>query len=315
MGLREHVWVQRLERVVQRLTTAVILGISVGLTLTFVGVGEALGLVPSSATHDWEAYWNAASRLTAGAALFPPVSDPGAADVYRYPPWFAVLWVPLTLLPREVAGTLWVIGMFLAALVSIAPLIRTWRRPAVLLAALFTPFLAQAAIHGNVQPLLVALLVHGVDRKWGPLAIGVAASLKAFPLVYAAIYLLRGQWMAAVVSAGIAALLVAPMALVDLTHYPLSPGPLTSLWLLSPFVWAGGALIGLAALVYLARRPVGWFAGSMATVLASPRLLYYDMTLLLVTGRELLAPPSRSADRELSADRRTSSAPTTMVGR
>jgi hypothetical protein len=185
--------------------------------------------------------------------------------------------------------------MFLAALISVAPLVRTRRTPAVLLAALFTPFLAQAAIQGNVQPLLVALLARGLDRRWGPLAIGVAASLKAFPLVYAAVYLLRGQRKAAIVSAAIAAFLVAPIALVDLSHYPQSPGPLTSLWLISPIAWAAGALMGLAALTYFARQPVGWFAGSIAAVLASPRLLYYDMTLLLVTGRELLAPPSRPA--------------------
>jgi hypothetical protein len=289
----ERVRIRYLERVARLVTTALILGVSIGLTLTFAGVGEALGLVPSSPTHDWEAYWNAAARLVAGDPLFPPVEDPGAADVYRYPPWFALMWVPLTLLPREIAGVLWVTGMFLAALICVAPLVRTRQTPAVLLAALFTPFLAQAAIQGNVQPLLVALLARGLDRRWGPLAIGVAASLKAFPLVYAAVYLLRGQPRAAIVSAGIAALLVAPIALVDLSHYPFSPGPLTSLWLISPIAWAAGALMGLAALTYVARRPVGWFAGSVAAVLASPRLLYYDMTLLLVTGRELLAPPSR----------------------
>jgi hypothetical protein len=270
------------------LTTALIVGISLGLTMTFAGVGGALGLVPSTPVHDWEAYYNAAIRLTSDRPLFPSVLDPGAADTYRYPPWFAAAWIPFTLLPRETAAIAWVALMYVAAVAAVYPLVASGRRPAILLAALFLPFLVQAASNGNVQPLLVALLVHGVDRRWGPVAVGIAASLKGVPLLYAAVYTLRGQRWEAFASAMIALILIAPIFLVDLTHYPWSPGPLTSLWLVSPVVWAAGALGALAALVIFARHRAGWFAASVASVLSSPRLLYYDMTFLLVIGRDLL---------------------------
>lgn len=90
-------------------------------------------------------------------------------------------------------------------------------------------------------------------------------------------------------------MLTAPTLLFDLSHYPLSPGPLAGLWLISPIAWAAGAVVGLAALLRFARGRAGWFAASLAVVMAIPRLLYYDMTFLLVTGRELLesaGPPS-----------------------
>jgi hypothetical protein len=277
-----------LTRVPALVTTALILGMSVGLTLTFVGVAGALGLVPTTPVHDWEAYYDAAIRLTSDRPLFPSVPDPGAADTYRYPPWFAAAWIPFTLLPRDAAAIVWVALMYGGAAAAVYPLLASGRRPAILLAALFLPFLVQAASNGNVHPLLVALLVHGVDRRWGPLAVGVSASLKGFPLLYAVVYAIRGEWRAAFASAAIAVVLTVPILLVDLSNYPWSPGPLTSLWLISPIVWAAGAIGALVAVVLLARRPAGWFAASVAIVLSSPRLLYYDMTFLLVTSRDLL---------------------------
>src|SRR6187401_1183743 len=92
------------ERVARDLSVAMIVGLAIGLTLTFVGVGEALGLVASNPEQDWHAYYGAAERLREGAPLYPPVPDPSGESVYRYAPWFAVLWVPLTLLPREAVG-------------------------------------------------------------------------------------------------------------------------------------------------------------------------------------------------------------------
>src|SRR5919106_4316637 len=56
---------------------------------------------------DMNAYWDAGLRLRAGEPLFPPVSDVLASEVYRYSPWFAWLWAPLTLLPREIVNVLW----------------------------------------------------------------------------------------------------------------------------------------------------------------------------------------------------------------
>jgi hypothetical protein len=278
-------WLERLSR---DFVTILILGLSIGLTLTFVGVGEALGLVPSAAEHDWQAYYNAAERLRTGQSLYPPVEDPGTASVYRYPPWFAVVWIPLTYLPREVASIVWVSAMFVAGGFALLPLLSSGRRPAILLGALLMPFLAQAAIHGNVQPLLVALLVHSVDDRWGPISIGLAASLKGFPIIYALVYAMRREWRKFGIAVGLTAVLAGTLLLADLTDYPLYPGSLAGLWLISPVAWAAGAAVAIAAALWFARSEVRWFAASVAVVMSIPRLLYYDMSFLLVTGHDLL---------------------------
>jgi hypothetical protein len=277
-----------LERVARDLSIALIIGVGIGLTLTYVGVGEALGLVPSSPDQDWQAYLGAAERLRAGLALYPPVADPGAASVYRYAPWFAFVWLPLTYLPRDAVGVGWVLTMFAASAAALWPLLGSRRWGLVLLGGLLAPFLAGAAIHGNVQPLIVAALVHTLDRRAGPVAVGVSASLKGFPLIYAIRYAVLGEWRRCLVAVAVTLVLTAPILLFDLRDYPLSPGPLAGLWLISPIAWAAGAALGLAAMVRFARGPAGWFSASFAVVMAMPRLLYYDMTFLLVTGRELL---------------------------
>ena len=276
-----------LERVARDLSIALIVGVGIGLTLTYVGIGEALHLVPSQPDQDWQAYLGAAERLRTGLPLYPAVADPGAASVYRYAPWFAVAWIPLTFLPREAVGVGWVLAMFAASAAALWPLVTSRRLGLALLGGLLAPFLAGAAIHGNVQPLIVAALVHTLDRRAGPITIGLAASLKGFPLLYALRYALLGEWRRCVASLAVALVMTAPILLFDLRHYPLMPGPLAGLWLISPVAWAAGAVAGLAALLRLGRGRVGWFTTSLAVVLATPRLLYYDMTYLLVTGREL----------------------------
>lgn len=278
-----------LERLSRDLSIALIVGVGIGLTLTYVGVGEALHLVPSQPDQDWQAYLDAADRLRHGLALYPPVADPGAASVYRYAPWFAVAWIPLTFLPREAVGVGWVLAMFGASAVALWPLVSSRRLGLALLGGLLAPFLAGASIHGNVQPLIVAALVLTLDRRAGPITVGLAASLKGFPLVYALRYALLGEWRRCLGAAAVAIVMTAPILLFDLRHYPLTPGPLTGLWLISPVAWGVGALAGFVALWRLARLRVGWFATSLAVVLAMPRLLYYDMTYLLVAGGELAA--------------------------
>lgn len=49
---------------------------------------------------DMGAYWEAAIRLREGQPLYVPHADVNAVNVYRYAPWFAWAWIPLTSLPR-----------------------------------------------------------------------------------------------------------------------------------------------------------------------------------------------------------------------
>jgi hypothetical protein len=234
-----------------------VLGTSIGLTLMFVGLGGALGLVPAPVDHDWQAYWDAATRLRDGEPLYPLVPDQGAGSVYRYPPWFAIAWIPLTFLPQDAVVVAWVLGMFAASGAALWPLLGSRRWPAVLLGAMFAPFLAQASSSGNVQPLLVAGLVFAIDGRGGPLAVGLAGSLKGFPLLYAVRYVALRQWSRAGLAFGIGVVLALPILLFDLTNYPWYAGALAGLWAISPLAWVFGVILGLGVAIRYARTEAG----------------------------------------------------------
>jgi hypothetical protein len=275
-------------RLAKGLVIAMVLGCSIGLTLTFLGVSEWLGLVAAPKEHDWQAYWNAGLRLRRGELLYPPIPDQGAASVYRYAPWFAVAWMPLTYLPQDMVVMVWVLGMYVASAAALWPLLSSRRWPAILLGAMFLPFLVQASSSGNVQPLIVAGLVYTIEGRGGPLMIGVAGSLKGFPALYAVRYLALRQWWRAGLALGIGIALASPILLFDLTNYPWYAGALAGLWAVSPLAWALGALVGMGVAIRHARSRAGWFSASVGVVLTIPRLLYPDMTFLLVTGRGAL---------------------------
>src|SRR6185503_3649788 len=108
---------------------------------------------------DVAAYLGAAERIRAGEPLY-VAGVANASDLYRYAPWFAYAWVPLTYLPRQLVTDMWVVLMLVAALASTLPLLRRgWAGTAA--TALFLPLQVQGAMFGNVQPLLVLMLLWG----------------------------------------------------------------------------------------------------------------------------------------------------------
>ena len=243
---------------------------------------------------DVAAYWNAAERLREGQALY-VAGEPNASDLYRYAPWFAAAWIPLTYLPHDAVVAAWVGLMIAAALVSTVPLL--WRGPAGWAAfAVFMPIQLQGAVFGNVQPLLVLMLMWAVERRSGPLWIAVGASLKATPLALALVYAGRGEWRRAGWAALFTAVLVVPMLLFDLSAYPTGPGPnQISLAGVSLFLFVPVALVSLIATYTMARTRFGWLAGAVAMLATTPRLLTYQAGYALVgLPFELLAMRPRS---------------------
>lgn len=243
-----------------------------------VGVAQLVFTVSDWHLRDMGAYWEAALRLRAGDPLYPALADAEASEVYRYAPWFAWLWVPLTLLPRPVVDVLWSILLLAASAAALEPLVR---RRAWLLVALMTPILVGISAIGNVHPLLVAGLVHGVERRGGPLAIAAAASLKVVPIVFILTYLGRRQWRMAAITLVLTALLTAPMLLHDLSAYATDAGAASGLiewWPLFVVAVAGCAV----ASVRLAATPFGWLASATTAVVATPRLFVYDVSYLIV---------------------------------
>lgn len=224
---------------------------------------------------DLQAYWQAALRLREGAELYGAV-DPDLNAAYRYAPWFAFAWVPLTSLPYEGVAAMWIAVLFAAWGAMLYPLRRS--APALILLAALT---FHAPWVGNIQPLMMLPLVYRLNRADGPVWIGVAASLKAFPIVLALFYLGRREWRRSAIALGVTLLLAAPMVRFDLRHYPIGSSAEIALLGLSPLLWVvvagGAALTALAA----ARRPWGPLAAASAVIAAHPRLLLYDASYLL----------------------------------
>ncbi len=267
-------------RLARILALAVIIG---------VGISELYFAVTGWTQNDAGAYWNAAMRLRDHQPLYPMVADVEASDVYRYAPWLAWLTVPFTYLPVQVAGAIWSVFLLAGSVLAVLPLAR---RGAWVPVAFFFPILVGISAYGNVQALLIAVLVWGVDRRSGAVWVGVAASLKIFPILFAVTYLVRGQWLRAVLAVAVGALLWLPALLYDLTGYVTVPGQAGLFG--SALVWSVVAACAVLMAAWLARTRYGWLSSATAVVLAAPRFFIYDVTYLLV-GADAGGTPSDSA--------------------
>jgi hypothetical protein len=258
------------------------------------GLSIAALLVHWQGVHPWDMtdYWDAALRLRSGEELY----IAGVADrvsEYRYAPWFAYLWVPLTHLPRGFVTDAW-IGLLgvAAAAVTIDVGRRGWAGLA--LGALLGVQLAWWVRGGNVQPLMVAAMYFGLRTRTGPLAIAMGATLKAVPLAFVLVYLARREWGRVGWTLGLTCALAAPLLLHDLSNYGTGVDPTgwnLSLFAVSPVAWAVvAALAGGAAIVTAWRRSITTSVWSAVAALAAlPRLFLGDATLLLVAA----ASPAR----------------------
>jgi len=269
----------------RRLARTVALAVIIG-----IGLFNVIQAVSHWTLSDAAAYWNAALRLREGEPLYPVLANVDASEVYRYAPWFAWLAVPWTLLPVQLAGAVWSVVLLASSGLALVPLAhaRAW-----LAIAFFAPILVGISAVGNAQPLLIASLAWTVDRRSGPFWIGVAGSLKIFPILVALVYLGRGQWGRAAAAVAIMAVLWSPALLYDLRGYATEAGQ-AALLISVPMLWAMvvGAAIGLT--LRLAPTQFGWLAAGVSVVLASPRLFVYDVTYLMV-GTPANKVTSRSA--------------------
>jgi predicted membrane protein len=260
----------------------VILGASIVATLIALAAWTEFNHAAALSTgSDMDAYWEAAQRLRSGEPLYRPGIETDS-DLYRYAPWFAAAWVPLTYLPKEAVLLGWMALCVGAAIGSVASLAREglagWAALVFLL-----PFQLEGAAFGNVQPLLVLMLMWGAPRRSGPVWIALGASLKGTPLLLATVYAGRGEWKRVLVTLGLTALLVAPMLLFDLSSYSteIGSGQLSPMqW--SPLIWAAVAALAIGITYRLANTRYAWLAGSVATMLALPRFLLYQISFVII---------------------------------
>jgi hypothetical protein len=237
--------------------------------------------------HDARYYYDAAVHLRHGEDLY-VAGDP--RSTFRYPPWFAAAWIPLTLLPKEAAIVVWSVGMLAASAWTIWPLIRQGTPAALMAALLFGELLFAISSIGNVQPLMVGVLLWGIPRRSGPIWIALAASLKVTPLAFALVYVARREWWRAGLAAGLTVALVAPMFLYEIPPNVFSVG---SMAIMPIAVWLPLAIAAGGAAVVTALRRSAWtpLAAGVAAVLCLPRLLMYDVAMLL-PGAIRFSPPS-----------------------
>ena len=211
-------------------------------------------------TRQWQfddigAYLQAAVRLRHGMPLYAAMADPSL--VYRYAPWFAAAWIPMTYLPRLAVEVVWAFILLGATLASVWQFRHSTAE--VCLALLLGGILYRTAGWANVQPLVVVALVYLLPTRAGPWTVGVAASLKVLPILFLALYAWRRDWRSVGIGLGVAVLLWAPALFFDLSNYPLSRAPNlydATLLLAVPAAIAAGRSAG---------RGPGWHRGRPRT--------------------------------------------------
>jgi Glycosyltransferase family 87 len=269
-----------------RLARTVVLAVVIG-----IGIFNIRNALIGWTLSDAGAYWNAAVRLRTTGDLYPALGSVDASDVYRYAPWFAWLAVPFTFLPIQLAGAIWSAILLAASGLALIPLARA---RAWLLVALFLPILVGISAVGNVQPLLIAWLMHGVERRSGPLWIALAASLKIFPILLVAVYAGRREWARLVWTVLLAGLLWAPVLMYDVHGYVTQPGLAASLVSVAVlYVVIVGCAVIVAVLA--ARSRFGWLSAATAVVVALPRLFVYDVTYVMLGVLPASPETNRSA--------------------
>jgi len=244
----------------------------VGIGAASVGEGFAnWNLLDMSAYHD------AAMRIRSGEVVYG--GDVHLNSAYRYAPWFAYAWVPLTYLPESFLRVGWSALLLLGGAAAVWPLLRR-TKASILLFALFAPLMFGTASGGNVQPLMIGALVLGLSTRWGWVAVGFAASLKLIPLAFCAVFIAERRWWQVAGALLLTATLWMPVIWMPIEPITFETGLArllpTPLWVVVP------ALGATVALGFAARRSrYTAHASAVAAILALPRLFVYEIAILL----------------------------------
>ena len=198
-----------------------------GSILTVIGICGLWALANIVlVTAQWEfddihAYLGASQRLLDEAPLYVVTQD--VTNTYFYAPWFAFAWAPFASLPLIDVEVVWAAILLIAAVAAILPFRHSLAGLA--LALLLGALLYRTTGWGNVQPLVVAALVYATPTRAGPWIVGVAASLKPWPILAVLVYAWRREWRAVAVSLGVATLLWLPIFFFNWNDYPAGARP------------------------------------------------------------------------------------------
>jgi hypothetical protein len=260
-----------------------IIGAAAGVAVAWMHlVGDPLA--------DAHAYYEAASRLNAGEALYPPGIDPSSNRIYLYPPLFAVLLRPLALLPYSLFALLWELIVGLAFVTLLRHLGVRKRSTWIAIGLLGIPIGWALSI---AQAHIPMTLLMAIGQPW---SIALAANLKLFPALIALWWLGRRDWESFVAFLMWSGLLVAAQLLLEFNgtlaffdnvgFAQLGEVRNISPFVISPLAWIALVMIGGLVVLLTARTRWGWPVAVTLATLAPPRLLVYMLTSLLAAVRE-----------------------------
>jgi hypothetical protein len=245
---------------------------------------------------DVHAYYDAGARLNAGQPLYVQPAGTDDAAFYRYPPLLAIAFRPLAMLPFPVAALAWealLVALFAATIVRLGVNRRTW----LVLGMLALPTIWSLVI-GQAQVAVTLLMVLG-----NPWALALATNLKILPVLAAVWWVGRrdvrslalfGAWL---VGLGLIQLVLEPSGTLAFPGFlgldQVGDVNNRSIYAVSPLLWAALVGAGIAVAWRLAPSRFGWPAAVALSVLATPRLLIYQLSTL-VAG---LRPPDNPRER------------------
>jgi hypothetical protein len=257
--------------------------------LFFLGVMVTLRHLQTDPLADVRAYYDAGARLNAGMPLYEQPAGTDDAGFYRYPPLLAIAFRPLALLPFEAAAALWE-AVLIACFAG--TLMRTGlRRGALLTIGFLAMPIGWSLAIGQAQVAVTMLTAAGA-----PWALALATHLKILPAVAAVWWLGRRDWQSL---ARFGAWLVG----LTLLQFVLEPGGSRAFpsflsldqvggvrnfspYAISPTFWLAFVAIGMLVAYRLAPTRYGWAAAVVVSVLATPRLLLYQLMTLLAALRQ-----------------------------
>lgn len=264
--------------------------------LFVIGVLVTLNHLRADPLGDVRAYYDAGARLNAGLALYEQPASTDDPNFYRYPPLLAIAFRPLALLPFEAAAAIWE-ALLIACFAR--TLMRTGLRRGALLAIGFLAMpIGWSLAIGQAQVAVTMLMAVGA-----PWALALATHLKILPALVAVWWLGRRDWPSlARFGAWLIGLTLLQFALEPAGSFAF-PSFLSleqvggvrnfSPYAMSPTLWLAFVVVGTLVAYRLAPTRYGWAAAVMLSVLATPRLLLYQLMSLLAALRAPDAAPER----------------------
>jgi hypothetical protein len=147
-------------------------GLVLGGALAFAAVALAVGH-DGGLAYDTRAYWLAGRHVLDGTPLYVR-ADYSTLTIYTYPPIFAQMFAPASLLPDLAVAWLWRVS----GVLCLRYLVGSWR--AAVVACLFVPVLTELSI-GNVTLQIAAIMIFALRDRRGAYLLPWIAALKFGP--------------------------------------------------------------------------------------------------------------------------------------